>query len=219
MEYKISIVLQFFVKKRYLETIITKLLDLNISNYNIIFWQDSLINSKYYKDSSYVEKYNKVLFLASESVFFDAKKYSPTPKFIDLCKEYVNKNNLNKYYSTFNFVPSSCFCTSKRIWKKVGYIRGQGNCASDLCYYFKQNDYKTIMPVVPCCKDLGMIDPDGYSATLHGIENVRERKNTYLTNNSENKNYELFPYNADALHYLSCQKCCENDTNLLTTIN
>ena len=43
MEYKITIVLQFFIKKDYLNEIILKLSNLNnINKYNIIFWQDSL---------------------------------------------------------------------------------------------------------------------------------------------------------------------------------
>jgi hypothetical protein len=294
MEYKISIILQFFVKKHYLNKIIKKLSNLNISNYNIIFWQDSLINSKYYNEDSYLKKYNectniikdnlhlfknvefkqnttnlgtcktcevsmnyaftkskyailleddvipsknflnffeyfidnnylnfenKLLFLASESILFDAQNNSPTPKFIELCNEYVNKNNLNKYYLTLNFVPSSCFCTSKQIWEKVGYIRGQPNGDEDLCNYYKNNGCKTIMPVVPCCKDVGMLDADGYSVTLHGVKRVSEIKNVYLTNNSGNKKYELFPYNVDALYHLSCIKISENDTNLFSKIN
>jgi hypothetical protein len=294
MEYKISIILKFFVKKQYLNKIIKKLLKVNISNYNIIFWQDSLINSKYYDKSSYLKKYNecttiikdnlhlfknaefkqntinlgtcktcevsmdyaftkseyailleddvipsnnflkffeyfienkflnfenKILFLASESIFFDAKNNIPTTKFIELCNEYVNKNNLNKYYIKLNFVPSSCFCTSKKIWEKVGYIRGQPNGDVDLCEYYKKNECKTIMPIVACCKDVGMLDKDGYSVTLHGVKGVSEVKNVYIVNDTETKIYELFPYNVDALYHLSSVKISENDTNLFSTIS
>jgi hypothetical protein len=282
MEYKITIVLQFFIKKDYLEEIIFKLSNLtNIHKYNVIFWQDSLINSKYYDYQKYIDEYdecsniinnnlylfknvefkknkrnlgtcktcetcmnyaftkseyailmeddvvpsnnflsffeffidnnmlsfeNKILLIAAESVFFDSKKKTPDIEHIQLCNTMIDTYNLNKYYITFNFVPSSCFCTNYDIWKKISSIRGQPVGATIINDYFKVNNFTTIMPIVACCKDIGMINTNGYSVTLHGIDKILDKvKNTYILNEINTSSYELYSnINTNALYDFSC---------------
>lgn len=57
--FKTSIVVQIFVKNHILQSLIDKLLCLdNIDNYNVIFWQDSLIGSKFYDNNVYNENHS-----------------------------------------------------------------------------------------------------------------------------------------------------------------
>ncbi len=293
--HKISIIIQLFVKIDYLQDIITKLLKLNIKNYNVIFWQDSLVNSKFYNKNIFLEKYNeckniidknlhlfknsefkqndtnlgtcktcevsinyafskseyvifleddvipskkflkffeyfiennminfdnKNLFIAPESIFFDSRKEIPTKEHIKICNKIVNEKKYNKYYIKVKFVPSSCFCTNYKIWEKIGHIRGSPLGDEDLCKYINDNNYFTIMPVIACCKDVGMLNKNGYSVIIHGNNNITEVKNTYIINdddddNNENK-YELYPFNKDFLFRVSVN--LENNYDLLNIL-
>jgi hypothetical protein len=145
---------------------------------------------------------NKFLFITGESVFFDSRDYELNESKIQLAKKLIEKYHLNKYYWPLKFVPSSCFCTSSSIWEKVGEIRGGPTGDEDLTKYLKENRCKTISPVVPCCKDVGMLDKKGYSVMLHGQGNIREIKNTYLLNNSNKTAFCFFRYNTDKLFHL-----------------
>lgn len=289
-KFKISIIVQFFVKNEYLQSIIDGLLLLKIDDYNVIFWQDELNESKFY-DQEYKNKLNVctntvynnigkfknaeykknkinlncyetckvaidyafqnseyvilmeddviispnflnfyeyfinnniinfetgILFAAAESIFFDSRTQNPTDKHIQLATQIVDEYKLDNFYITFNFVPSSCFCTSYDVWHKIGKIRGATNGDGLLCEYMKNNSFKCALSVVPCCKDVGMLNKDGYSMRVHSgdINKIQEIKNTYLLTNKFNNVFELFPYNADKLFDMTVNLNINDNTNI-----
>ena len=171
---------------------------------------------EFFIDNNILSFENKQLFLAAESIFFDSNIKQPNTEHIQLCNTLINTYNLNKYYITLNFAPSSCFCTNYNIWNKISNIRGQPQGANDLNKYFIDNNFTTIMPIIACCKDIGMTNTNGYSMILHGINNIIEIKNTYILNEINTSSYELYPVNADALYDFSSNLNHSNDDLIFT---
>jgi hypothetical protein len=62
------------------------------------------------------------------------------------------------------------------------------------------------MPVVPVCKDIGMLDKLGYSMKIHGKRfeqsstPIWEYKNVYTLDESDNATFELVNINIDKLY-------------------
>jgi hypothetical protein len=284
-EFKLSIVIQVFIKNHLLDDVITALLSVkNIDSCNIIFWQDSLIGSKYYNndyeinhkktkeiinnyitkfkhaefksnisnlgtcatcktamdyaftksqyailieddlivsknflnfftffiDNNYLNIDKNIVTIGGESIFFNAKNKSINDENIDIANKLIDKYTLNQYYTFVeNFVPSTCFCTSKSIWQIIGSIRGLPTGCNKLNDYVTENKLKTITPVVPVCKDIGMLDQNGYSMKIHGHKlknnptHPWEYKNVYLLDNSNNTDFSLFNLNTNKLYDIS----------------
>jgi hypothetical protein len=122
-----------------------------------------------------------VLALAGESIFFDSRTRPVPPAHIAKAHEIAAARELGLYYVRLNFVPSTCFATTRDKWRVFGALRGQPRGDEDVCHLCKEQGLHAVFPVVARVKDIGMLHEDGYSVRVLGKENVPEVKNTYLT--------------------------------------
>ena len=148
---------------------------------------------------------DKILYVAAESVFFDSRKNSVTTLDKKLNIDLINLFQLEKFYTTFNFLPSTNFGTNLIGWNAIREVRRTQNPsgATMVQSLFKELKYQTIMPIVPRCKDVGMTDTLGYSTLYHG-NNVQEVKNTFILSETYCSTMYPFFYNKDRLFERSC---------------
>ena len=148
---------------------------------------------------------DKILYVAAESVFFDSRKNSVTTLDKKLNIDLINLFHLEKFYTTFNFLPSTNFGTNLIGWNAIREVRRTQNPsgATMVQSLFKELKYQTIMPIVPRCKDVGMTDTLGYSTLYHG-NNVEEVKNTFILSETYCSTMYPFFYNKDRLFERSC---------------
>jgi hypothetical protein len=141
--------------------------------------------------------------IAAESLYFDARRNTASNEFIDNAKKLIDDLNLEIYYTTFNFLPSSCFGSNLNGWELIKTTRGNKNpTGATLCNpLFKEKNYNTIMPIVPRCKDVGMIHDLGFSVLWHGKSGVREIKNTYLLSKYNKNIYKEFHLDKNEIYY------------------
>ncbi len=148
---------------------------------------------------------DNILYVAAESVFFDSRKNSVTTLDKKLNIDLINLFQLEKFYTTFNFLPSTNFGTNLIGWNAIREVRRTQNPsgATMVQSLFKELEYQTIMPIVPRCKDVGMTDTLGYSTLYHG-NNVQEVKNTFILSETYCPTMYPFFYNKDRLFERSC---------------
>jgi GR25 family glycosyltransferase involved in LPS biosynthesis len=179
------------------------------SEYAILLEDDVIVSKNFLRffeffiNNNYICIESKNLCIAGESIFFDAQYRDVSDKHIKIASDLIHNYNLQSYYLPLTFVPSSCFCTSDTIWEIIGTIRGQPTGCNKLNDYVKNNGYFTISPVVPVCKDIGMMDSMGYSTVLRSKNATNapyEYKNVYILNEFNNKTYTLLPLNKDKLY-------------------
>jgi hypothetical protein len=118
--------------------------------------------------------------IAGESVFFNASDRPIPEGWPDVMKKLSRERRLADYYITHNFMPSTCFATTRAKWAEFGATRGliRGDCfVNERC---KAEDKHTIFPVVPRVKDVGMLHENGFSVMVHTLSGVTEIKNTYV---------------------------------------
>jgi len=123
---------------------------------------------------------DKIIAFAGESIYFDARRNNVEAKFIDTAREQAIERNLAKKYVKLNFLPSTCFFTTREKWALFGPTRGAPRGDEDVCEMCKKDGLYCVFPVVARVKDVGMLHADGYSVNIHGVANVAEVKNTYL---------------------------------------
>lgn len=155
----------------------------------VIFMEDDIFLAKnalywftYFYDNNFLT-WDKYKFITGESVFYDSKiEKIPSDEKLAIIKANINKNSYQQYFIEFDhFLTSSIFATTKSIWDtEIRETRGMVNGANLLNELINKNKWKTIFPVVPFAKDIGMLHVDGYSVAYHGKAGVREFKNTYL---------------------------------------
>jgi tetratricopeptide (TPR) repeat protein len=54
-----------------------------------------------------------------ESIFFDASRTAPSPEQVELLSRYARSPEVRATYIGLDFVPSTCFLTTKQIWRMV----------------------------------------------------------------------------------------------------
>jgi hypothetical protein len=86
---------------------------------------------------------------------------------------------------TLEFVPSTCFMTTREIWKICANIRSFTRGPESLTQFLKPLERKTLAPLVPRASDVGMLHELGYSVAMLGAENVKEIKQTYLLSDGQ----------------------------------
>jgi tetratricopeptide (TPR) repeat protein len=118
--------------------------------------------------------------IAGESIFFDAQTKVPDARLLRAAKLHAVTNRLWEQYTSFSFVPSTCFASTRSKWLQFSATRGQPNGDVDLCERCKAEGKRCIFPVVARVKDVGMLHPDGYSVMIHTAANVSGVKNCYL---------------------------------------
>ncbi len=122
--------------------------------------------------------------LAGESIFFDSRRAAVDPAYVDVAISEANRRGYFNKYVKLNFVPSTCFFTTKAKWDMFGSIRGQPHGDEDVCNLCRDQQLFCVFPVVARVKDVGMLHDKGHSVRTLGTSNVPEIKNTYLTADS-----------------------------------
>lgn len=153
---------------------------------NVIFTEDDTV---FARDTlnwfgfalSRIKHDNRIVAASGESIFFDAREKQSQPENISVYKNLVGKNSLQAAFTFFPFVPSTCFAVNRESWALIGKTRGQPRGDEDVCALIKEQNLLCIFPIVARVSDLGMLHPNGFSVSIHGAQNVKERKNVFLT--------------------------------------
>jgi hypothetical protein len=140
--------------------------------------------------------------IAGESRFFDSFCHSPSDADVSLALELAENHSLIDKFVYLEFVPSSCFATSREKWVEFGETRGttRGDRAVvDRCL---AEDKVCFWPVIARCRDTGMHHPLGYSVRWKGLDHTAF-KNSYVVSSmlkpSSGKLTELGTTQKDAL--------------------
>jgi hypothetical protein len=117
--------------------------------------------------------------IAGESRFFDS--YRHVPSNADVCRalEMAETRNLIDRFVYLDFLPSSCFATTRDKWAEFGDTRGtiRGDRAVvDRCL---AEGKVCFWPVIARCRDTGMHHPLGYSVRWKGLHHIGF-KNSYI---------------------------------------
>jgi GR25 family glycosyltransferase involved in LPS biosynthesis len=117
--------------------------------------------------------------IAGESRFFDSNRHSPSDA--DVCRalEMAETRNLIDRFVYLDFLPSSCFATTRDKWTEFGDTRGtiRGDRAVvDRCL---AEGKVCVWPVIARCRDIGMHHPLGYSVRWKGLRHAGF-KNSYI---------------------------------------
>ena len=177
----------------------------NLNSEFNIFLEDDVFLSKnalqwfnYIYNNNFL-KWEKYKFVTGESIFFNSENMDITPskKSLNIIKKDIENNKYQKYFHEIsNFLTSSIFATTKDIWNtEIREIRGYINGPEKLNDIINKNKWKSIFPIVPFAKDIGMLHDYGWSVAHHGKEKVREIKNVYIMSDdvSAVSEYELLP--------------------------
>jgi hypothetical protein len=117
--------------------------------------------------------------IAGESRFFDSYRHSPSESDLSRALELAERSNLIDKFVYLDFVPSSCFATTRDKWAEFGQTRGttRGDRAVvDRCL---AEEKVCFWPVIARCRDTGMHHPLGYSVRWRGL-NHTAFKNSYI---------------------------------------
>lgn len=185
------------------------------SDFIVTLEDDLVLSSNFVAYFLYVFEHlfdeENIMYASGESVFFDSREKSVTNVDKNLNLDLIKLFDLNKFYTTFNFLPSTNFGTNLIGWNAIRELRRMTSPdgATIVQNIFKEFNYQTIMPIVPRCKDIGMTHDLGYSTLYHG-NNIKEIKNTFIL--SETACYKMYPffYNKDILFERSCLMINEN---------
>ena len=118
--------------------------------------------------------------IAGQSIFFDAREKVVDQGFVAMASELARQQNLANKYTVHQFVPSSCFATTRRWWAEFGSTRGEPRGDVLLCERTKEEGRGCVFPIVPRAKDVGMLHDYGYSVMIHTKEGVQAITNSYL---------------------------------------
>ena len=117
--------------------------------------------------------------IAGESRFFDSHRHRPSDTDVSRASELAESHNLIGKFAYLDFLPSSCFATTRDKWAEFGETRGtpRGDRAVvDRCL---AEGKKCFWPVIARCRDTGMHHPLGYSVRWRGLQHMGF-KNSYV---------------------------------------
>lgn len=143
--------------------------------------------------------------IAGESFIFDARRAVPDERLVEAAKLYAITNRLWDKFTLFDWIPSTCFATSRQKWRQFSETRGATNGDSALGRRCRDEGKKCLYPVVARVKDTGMLHPDGYSVSIHTQDKVQNVKNCYLMSSDilpasgEKQEFRLFEGNIGGL--------------------
>jgi hypothetical protein len=120
--------------------------------------------------------------IAGESVFFNARNETPSEEHVAAARSATVTHGYYRKYLPLDFVPGTCFATTRAKWKLFGEMRGREMGDVEVCRLCKEQRKYCIFPVLPRVKDNGSFHPDSHSLAMVGEEQIRARdpKNTYL---------------------------------------
>jgi hypothetical protein len=117
--------------------------------------------------------------IAGESKFFDSYRHIPSDA--DTCHalEVAQSQNLADRFVYLDFVPSSCFATTREKWAEFGKTRGTTNGDRAVLQRCRTEGKVCFWPVIARCCDTGMHHPLGYSVRWKGLHHAAF-KNSYI---------------------------------------
>lgn len=117
--------------------------------------------------------------IAGESKFFDSNRHVPSDA--DVCRalKVAQTRNLIDRFVCFDFLPSSCFATTRDKWAEFGKTRGTTNGDRAVVERCRGEAKLCFWPVVARCRDIGMHHPLGYSVRWKGLHH-KGFKNSYI---------------------------------------
>jgi hypothetical protein len=118
--------------------------------------------------------------ITGESIYFNSRENVPSAQHVARAKEISIARGYYNKFTTFPFVPSTCFATSRKKWKLFGTVRGGPVGDVELCKLCAEQGKFCVFPILPRINDVGMLHPDGYSVGIHGVSGVQQINNTYL---------------------------------------
>lgn len=136
-------------------------------------------------------------FATCESIFFDSRGYVIPDDTKAKLKSLSLHASLLFTHCEFGFVPSTCFMTRSKIWEQFSKIRSFPKGPESLNKFYKSKLGRTLFPIVPRVKDIGMLHELGYSVATLGKDNVKEVKSTYLLAEGRWEREKVGPYVGD----------------------
>lgn len=117
--------------------------------------------------------------IAGESRFFDSNRHFPSDA--DVCRalEVAQTRNLIERFVYLDFLPSSCFATTRDKWAEFGRTRGITNGDRAVVERCRAEGKLCFWPVIARCRDIGMHHPLGYSVRWKGLRHTGF-KNSYI---------------------------------------
>jgi hypothetical protein len=117
--------------------------------------------------------------IAGESRFFDSHRQVPSDIDVRCALEIADTRNLIDRFVYLDFLPSSCFATTRDKWAEFGDTRGMtrgDRAVVDRCL---AEGKVCFWPVIARCRDTGMHHPLGYSVRWKGLHHIAF-KNSYI---------------------------------------
>jgi hypothetical protein len=117
--------------------------------------------------------------IAGESKFFDSNRHVPSDS--DICRalEVAQTQSLIDRFVYLDFLPSSCFATTRAKWAEFGKTRGTTNGDRAVLERCRAEGKLCVWPVIARCRDTGMHHPLGYSVRWKGLHHAGF-KNSYI---------------------------------------
>lgn len=146
-------------------------------------------------------------FASCESVFFNSEGVAVADEQLRRLQHHARQYGIHSAHVELDFVPSTCFITTRKIWEKTRNVRSFPHGPESLNAYLRRLGRKTLSPVVPRARDIGMLHDLGYSVAMLGKDRVREVKNTYLLSDGMflPEACRLYSGNRDRLWLASCR--------------
>jgi hypothetical protein len=117
--------------------------------------------------------------IAGESRFFDSYRHVPSNADVRRALEVALTQNLIDRFVYFDFLPSSCFATTRDKWAEFGDTRGTPRGDRAVVDRCMAEGKFCFWPVIARCRDTGMHHPLGYSVRWKGLHHTRF-KNSYI---------------------------------------
>lgn len=152
---------------------------------DVIFAKNALNWFNYFYDNDFISL-SKYYFCVGESLFCDTRNININLDTIDRNNliDYINEYKLYKYFHIVeDFLPSSNFATTREVWSSpVGEVRGTVVGDELLNFFIKRYHpmVRSIFPLIPFSKDIGMLHDKGWSVHHVGKKNIKEVKNVSI---------------------------------------
>lgn len=124
--------------------------------------------------------------VAGESKHFDSKGADITSEITQEALRTAFDLDLISKYIYFQWLPSSCFATTKQKWSEFADTRGLGRGPKEVNDRCKVENKYSLWPVVARCRDVGMHHVHGYSMTLHKRPDRIPQKSNYIVSSQLN---------------------------------
>ncbi len=129
--------------------------------------------------------------VAGEAKFFDAKRHAPSPKEIRRALDVARSKRLIDRFVYYDFLPSSCFATTRHKWAEFGKTRGAPNGDRDVNLRCRAEGKVCLWPVVARCRDIGMHHPLGYTVRWTGANHATTKNSYVVSGMLQNASVEL----------------------------